>query len=87
APDATAAEEEAPRRFAAELPAGMPPLAGGRPDLSRPPGPHRPIGAVVAIAASVLLLAALAAAAYVWRAPIMQAWPPSARVYAVLHIA
>lgn len=38
-------------------------------------------------AASVLLLILAAGAAYVWRAPLMEAWPPSHRVYAALGLA
>ena len=37
-------------------------------------------------AGSLLLLVVLAWAAYTWRSPIMQAWPPSERVYAALGL-
>lgn len=47
-------------------------------------GPTSPLPAWLA---SLVLLVALAGAAYIWRAPIMTAWPPSERLYAALGLA
>lgn len=44
------------------------------------------IAPVAAWIASLVLLIALAGAAYAWRAPIMAAWPPSERLYAALGL-
>lgn len=40
----------------------------------------------LAWAASILLLLAAVAAAYVWRAEIIASWPPSARAYALFGV-
>ena len=45
------------------------------------------VAPLAAWGASVVLLILLAAAAYAWRAPIMEAWPPSQRLYAALGLA
>lgn len=44
-----------------------------------------PVEVAAALALSLALLASGAAAALVWRDALMQAWPPSARVFAFLH--
>ena len=48
--------------------------------------PSRPPVLMLAWGGSLLLLVVLVAAAFVWRDPIMQAWPPSARVYGSLGL-
>ncbi len=57
----------------------FPPLVG-RPERSR--GSAAALGWV----ASVLVLAAILAAAYVWRAEVQAAWPPSQRAYAAIGL-
>lgn len=58
------------------------------PPLPDPWNPRASRGAVAALwaawVASGLLLGALVVGAWVYREPIMQAWPPSARVYLLL---
>ena len=56
-----------------------------RPIATAPP----PRGAGLALAwiASAALIVALLAAGYVFRTSIMQAWPPSTRLYAALGLA
>jgi hypothetical protein len=49
--------------------------------------PGRNRGAVAAWAASLVILVALGFAAVHFRTEIMQAWPPSARAYALLGLA
>lgn len=44
-------------------------------------------GTALAWAASVVVIAGVVAALYVWRAPVMHAWPPATRLYAALGIA
>ncbi len=53
------------------------------------PAVHAPPGRLalpLAWGGSLALLAAVAAAAVVWREPVMQAWPPSIRVYDALGL-
>lgn len=52
--------------------------------LPPPPPPRRRSGLIAAWIASLVLLAVLAGAAWVERAAVIKAWPPSARVYAAL---
>ena len=60
----------------------------GRSRLASPvtPSPGR-VGLRLAWAASGLVLAMALAAAFVWRAEVVRAWPPSLRVYAALGLA
>jgi predicted Zn finger-like uncharacterized protein len=70
----------------------QPPLPA--PHIEREPPPSlrarsRPIPALASIAAvatSVLVLIALGWAIYAWRAEVMQAWPPSQRLFAALGL-
>ncbi len=48
--------------------------------------PKRSVWPLVAWAVSLIVLLALVGGAFVWRAQIMHAWPPSARVYATLGL-
>jgi predicted Zn finger-like uncharacterized protein len=53
-----------------------------------PPAPERGSGGVaLAWLASFAILLAAAAALYVWRVPVMAAWPPATRLYAALGLA
>jgi hypothetical protein len=54
-----------------------------------PPPPPKPAPSNSALGwiASFLVLAALVAAAYVWRGEIMRAWPPIKPVYSALDLA
>lgn len=45
------------------------------------------LGVMAAWAASFVLIASLAASAFVWRERVMTAWPPSERLYAALGLA
>ncbi|WP_291298385.1 zinc-ribbon domain-containing protein [Elioraea sp.] len=59
------------------------------PDPSEPPPPPRPrLGGAATIgwAVTVILLGAGAWAAYSWRDAVMEAWPPSQRVYLALGL-
>jgi hypothetical protein len=49
--------------------------------------PRRSAWVSVAWVASLVVLAALAGSAVVWRADVMHAWPPSTRAYAALGLA
>ena len=54
----------------------------------RPAAPaRRATGLALAWLGSALLIVALLAGGYVLRAPIMQAWPPSTRLYSALGLA
>lgn len=55
-------------------------------NIAEPP-PRPSLWPAVAWAASLLVLALLVWAAFAWRGDIMQAWPPSTRVYAALGLA
>lgn len=75
APGAAAPEE--PRR-----PEAPPPAAPAM------PGPVTPAGLLAAAwAASLLLLAGMAAAAWTWRIDLVEAWPPAARAFMALGLA
>ncbi len=47
-------------------------------------GPLSRLPMLVVLVASIVVLAGLGAAAWHWRGPIMRAWPPAARVYALV---
>ncbi len=66
-----------------------PHVEGASPPLPVPMRPSRRTATVVRLAwgGSLLLLVAIAWAAYTWRTSIMQAWPPSERIYAALGLA
>jgi predicted Zn finger-like uncharacterized protein len=66
----------APRKLAE--PVAEPPL---EPKLA---GPRRPVALIAAWGASVVLLIVIAIGAYAARDGIMQAWPPSQRLYGAL---
>ncbi len=52
------------------------------------PPPPEPTGhAMLAWAASLAIIVLALVALYVWRAPIMHAWPPVIRAYAALGLA
>ena len=76
--EAVPAEEPAPRPSVPPRPI---PLAPPRTPIAPP---RRRGGLIAAWIASLVLLAALAAGAWVERASVMQAWPPSARVFRAL---
>ena len=57
-----------------------------RPAIDHRLPPPRHVGARVAWVASILLLAALVWAGYSQRTTIMQAWPPSERLYNALGL-
>ena len=64
-------------------------VAAARPGkLAAPAGRRTPGRAPLLLAwgGSVVLLALVAAAGVVWRGPVMQAWPPSMRVYQALGL-
>ena len=65
------------------MPLGSPSTTPAGP---RGPGSRRAAAPLAAWLASLVLLVALAAAAYAWRAPIMAAWPPSERLYGALGL-
>ncbi len=64
-------------------PALQPPLV---PPRAMPRQLAGPLPLLLAWVGSFVLLAALAGVAVVWRAPIMQAWPPSGRLFAALGL-
>lgn len=70
----------------------QPPLPAPLVEREAPPSLRarsRPIPALASIAAvatSVLVLIAFGWAAYAWRAEVMQAWPPSQRLFAALGL-
>jgi predicted Zn finger-like uncharacterized protein len=67
-------------------PRAEPRLIPPPPTLDEEPPERSRTGAVVAWALTVLILAAAGAAAVLWRAQVMAAWPPSERVYAALGL-
>ena len=79
--------EQAGREQAGRNPA-QPAGDASRSRLASPatPPPGR-VGLRLAWAASGLVLAMALAAAFVWRAEVVRAWPPSLRVYAALGLA
>lgn len=74
------ATEERPaleRLYAAAIP----------PPLPRPPqAPRDRTLLPLAWAATLMVLAGLAAATVIWRTDVMRAWPPSERLYAALGL-
>jgi len=76
ADDAIAPTGAAPADRRPPLAAGPPPLAAAR------SGPR--IAVVLSWIASFVLLGTIGWSAIAWRPSIMHAWPPSARIYAVL---
>jgi predicted Zn finger-like uncharacterized protein len=52
-----------------------------------PPSRNGSVAAVLAWAVSLALVGGGILAAYAWRAPIIAAWPPSARLYQLLGLA
>lgn len=81
-PAAAATEPAAPGPFL-EQPTHkpLPPLPS-----AMPPEPLYSRAVLAGWVASFMLLAALAWAAYAWRAQIMHAWPASERAYALLGL-
>ncbi len=70
-----------------ELPSPPPPvLEPMAPMVPPPPPPVRRMPLLLAWAGSGVVVAAALAAAFVFRGPIMQKWPPSERVYGALHL-
>lgn len=63
------------------------PFADERPEPAPEPSRRTQTAARFAWAGSMLLLVLAGWAAYTWRVPIMQAWPPSERVFAALGLA
>lgn len=51
------------------------------------PTPERSGGTALAWVASLVVIAIAVAALYVWRDPVMHAWPPATRLYTALGIA
>ena len=56
------------------------------PSRAAPDRLAEPLPLLLAWVGSGVLLAALVAASIVWRGPIMQAWPPSGRLFAALGL-
>ena len=56
-------------------------------EVRRPTARRSGLLPIAAWIASLVLLALLVDAAYIWRAQIMAAWPPSERLYAALGLA
>ena len=81
--------EHMPGAPAVEAPRVEPPRIDPEIAVLRRPKPS-PAGTqmqtMVALAASVLILCALAGAATTWRAQVMRAWPPSERVFAAIGL-
>lgn len=65
-------------------PAPAPPVAEA---AALPPAPRVRVPVLAGWILSALVLLGSAWAAYVWRADIVRAWPPSARVYTALGVA
>ncbi|WP_426959699.1 zinc-ribbon domain-containing protein [Muricoccus radiodurans] len=95
-PERPAREEAAPRPVfsAAEppldmprppAPAPLPPKPRAEPVPVERPQPRAALG--IAWAASLLILAGAAYAAWHWRAEVVAAWPPAARAYMALGLA
>ncbi len=78
------AAEEVPRPVPARGPRRHAPIDPPLPP-TQPEAPGRG-AALAAWIASLLLLAGAAWAAHAWRAEIVAAWPPAARLYAALGI-
>jgi len=72
---------------AAEETFAWPPRPGPGPDASLAEAPPPARGAALAWAASLLGLAAAAGAVWNWRVPLVEAWPPLARVFIALGLA
>ncbi len=87
-PGAEASPDMAPRGAREldppERPSGGARLEGDTKSLHRRQRPGIRIEVLAAIGFSLLLVAAMAVEAYVWREAVMQAWPASARVFALL---
>ena len=85
---APAQTPEAPRVLAAEPPPAAIVDPVKRPAPDKPPAASQARAGVVAgWVASFALLGVMGWSAVTWRAPIMRAWPASARVYAALGYA
>ncbi len=67
-------------------PEALPPMPAMVPMVPPPPEPVRRLPLLLAWVGSGVVVAAALAAAFVFRVPIMQKWPPSERVYSVLHL-
>jgi predicted Zn finger-like uncharacterized protein len=65
------------------------PRVEGKPVSSqrRPPAQGGVMGRVAVLGLSVVALAAMLGAAYVWRGELMLVWPPSQRLFAALGLA
>jgi predicted Zn finger-like uncharacterized protein len=80
--------EPAVERPAAPRPRPVPRVdADPPPSLRAPPHQGSIMGHVAVITLSVVALAALGWAAYVWRAELMLIWPPSQRLFAAIGLA
>ena len=68
--------------------AAPPPPAESPPRLAPPPPPalRRPVGLLFAWVGSIAVIAAALVAAFLFRGPVMHAWPPSQRVYGALGL-
>ena len=84
--EAPAAERE-PEREPPQAPRQPPPLTAMDRLAAHPAVPQSDRLLQLAWALSLLLLVAVAGAGYVWRSEVMQAWPPSARIYAAFGVA
>jgi predicted Zn finger-like uncharacterized protein len=81
--------ESAETALAAEVPMvlAQPPAISAMDLLAmQPVQPGSPLRLRLAWAASLLLLVVLGWSAYAWRAQIVHAWPPSARIYLALGL-
>lgn len=76
--EALAAPEAAPR-------IEMAPERRMAPAAPPPPQPRHRV--MLAWAASLAIIVVALAALYVWRVPVMRAWPPATRLYAALGLA
>ena len=76
---------EAPPRSAPGLPAAAL-HADAKPPASADPTPPARLPVLLALGGSALVLVGLVAAALVWRGALMQAWPPSQRVFGMLGL-
>ena len=82
-PEPSSDTEEA--SFAA-MEAALPNNATAMDRLAAHPAPRPSTGLRAAWAASILLLVGAATAGFVWRAGIVEAWPPSARLLGSPHV-